>query len=253
MMLMGEIRRAIRDRELELQYQRIVECATGRTARFEALLRWRHPALGLLQTGDLVDMMELSNLNSDLVRYCLELAIDQCKEWQADGILIPISINVGGATVHDVELVDFIISSVTAAALPPLTIGVELAERNLLLGSGISAESTRRLSQAGVWISIDHFGTGTSPLAALPHVSANGLKMGKGVVDDLCGGSGSVLRALAMVIHNLGLVFGVSGVDDSATPQWLIENGADRMQGSAIGEPLSGRELRQHMSTEFTL
>ncbi|MFM2072449.1 MAG: hypothetical protein RLZZ623_2712 [Actinomycetota bacterium] len=253
MMLMGEIRRAIRSRELELQYQRIVECATGRTARFEALLRWRHPALGLLHTGDLVDMMELSNLNNDLVRHSLELAIEQCKEWQTDGILIPVSINVGGGTVHDVELIDFIISAVGAAALPPLTIGVELAERNLLLGSGISAESTRRLSQAGIWISIDHFGTGTSPLAALPHVSANALKMSKDVVDGLSGGSGSVLQAMATVIHNLGLVFGVCGVDDSTTPQWLIENGADRMQGSAIGEPLSGRELRQHMSTEFSL
>jgi diguanylate cyclase (GGDEF)-like protein len=243
MMLMGEIRRAIRGRELEMHFHPMIDCSTGRTARAEGLLRWRHPSLGLLQTGDLVDMMELSNLNSDLVQYCLAMAIEQCKAWQALGHPIPISINVGGGTVHDAELVSTVIQAVEASGLPPFSIGLELAEQHLLLGSGISQESTRRLSDAGVWLSLDHFGTGTSPLAALPHVSANALKLGRAVADDLSRGDGAMFQAISMVLHNLGLLLVVNDVDDATVAAWLTEHGADRIQGSAIAEPMEAAQL----------
>ncbi|MEK7426940.1 MAG: EAL domain-containing protein [Actinomycetota bacterium] len=243
MMLMGEIRRAIGDRELELHFQPMIECSTGRTVRFEAMLRWRHPSLGLLQTGDLIEMMELSNLNSDLVRYCLDVAIDQCTTWHADGHVVPISINVGGGTVHDAELVDSIIGKVEDAGLPPFTIGLELAERHLMLGSGISGESTRRLADAGIWIAIDQFGTGTSPMSAVPHIAAHALKIDWAFANDLCRGDGQVLQAIAAIFHKLGLMMCVIGVDDQATAAWLIDNGADRIQGTAVGEPVAPADL----------
>lgn len=252
MMLMGEIRRAIQSRELELHYQPIVSCDTGRIVRFEALLRWRHPSLGLLQTGDLVDMMELSNLNNDLVRHCLDLAIEQCLAWNATGHVVPISINVGGGTIHDAELVTAIVKQVTAAALPPFTIGIELTERQLMLGAGISGESTRRLADAGVWIAIDHFGTGASPLSALPHIAVHALKIDHAFVDDLRSGNVAMVLAILTMAHNLGLVLAVTGVDDAATLSWLVAHGVDRMQGAAVGEPVPAAEVARLLEREFS-
>ncbi len=241
MMLLGEMRRAIRNGELELHYQPIVDLETGRIERVEGLLRWRHPSLGMLPPADFVEMMELSNLNSDILEYTLGRALDQYAAWDALGQPMPISINVSGATVHDAALVSRIIERMRTAGLPRWAIGLELAERQLLLGSGISDESMRRLSDAGVWLTIDHFGTGTSPLAGLRHIRANSLKIDRTLVEDLRSGDGSLISGIVTIAHNLGMLLVAEGVDDELSAHWLRANGADRVQGQYVA-PAAGAE-----------
>lgn len=242
MMLLGEMRRAIRNRELELHYQPIVDLNTARIERVEGLLRWRHPSLGLLPPADFVEMMELSNLNSDILEYTLDLALGQYAAWQASGRTMPISINVSGATVHDAALVTRIIERLADAAVPRHAIGLELAERQLLLGSGISDESMRRLTDAGVWLTIDHFGTGTSPLAGLRHIRAHSLKIDRTLVEDLRSGDGSLISGIVTIAHNLGMLLVAEGVDDELSVRWLKANGADRVQGQFLAPPAGADE-----------
>jgi EAL domain-containing protein (putative c-di-GMP-specific phosphodiesterase class I) len=185
MMLLGEVRRAIRNSELELHYQPIVDCLTAEIVRFEALLRWRHPTLGLLPPADFIELTELSNLNADVVLHCLEIAITDAQRWSAAGHPMPISINIAGSTLHDTRLMDSILRRVDRAGLPRHVIGVELTERQLLLGSGQSIRSLHRMVEAGLWMSIDDFGTGTSSLAALRQIPAHELKIDKSFVNDL--------------------------------------------------------------------
>jgi diguanylate cyclase (GGDEF)-like protein len=245
MMLLGEMRRALRNGELELHYQPIVDLQTGQVERVEGLLRWRHPSLGLLPPADFVEMMELSNLNGDILEYTLGLALDQYAAWTAAGAPMPISINVSGATVHDAALVTRIIDRLTDAELPRWAIGLELAERQLLLGSGISDESMRRLSDAGVWLTIDHFGTGTSPLAGLRHIRANSLKIDRTLVEDLRSGDGSLISGIVAIAHNLGMLLVAEGVDDELSARWLKANGADRVQGLYVAPAAGADETRE--------
>jgi diguanylate cyclase (GGDEF)-like protein len=239
MMLLGEMRRAIRNRELELHYQPIVDLDTGRVERVEGLLRWRHPSLGLLPPADFIEMMELSNLNGDVIDYSLDVVLAQYAEWAAAGEAMPISINVSGATVHDAALVTRIVERIHASGVPRWAIGLELAERQLLLGSGISDESMLRLSDAGVWLTIDHFGTGTSPLAGLRHIRANSLKIDRTLVEDLRSGDGSLISGIVTIAHNLGMLLVAEGVDDELSARWLKANGADRVQGQYVA-PAAG-------------
>ena len=243
MMLLGEIRRAIRKRELELHYQPIVDVATGTIQRVEGVLRWRHPSLGMLPPDDFIDMMELSHLNRDIVMYCLDVAIAQHRQWRTRGHVMPISINVSGATVHDSDLVSGIIGVIGAAAVGRGVIGIELAERQLLLGSGISDESMHRLREAGVWLAIDHFGTGASPLAGLRHIRADALKIDRTLIDDLRSGDGALIRGIVSIAHNLGMLLEAEGVDDELSARWLRANGADRMQGTHVAALATATEV----------
>ena len=253
MMLMGELRRAIRGHELELYYQPIVDCHTGEIQRLEGVLRWRHPTLGLLQSSDFVEMLELSNLNGEVTLYALTEAVSQVVAWRAAGLPAAVSVNVGGATVQDADLVGRIIELISNAALPPGTIGLELTERHLMLGSGISDQSLRRLAEAGVWLTIDHFGTGSSPLAALRQLPANALKIDKVLIDDLRSGDGSLISAIVTLAHNLGMLLTADGVDDELSLRWLRSNGADLVQGAFVAAPMPAHDIAQLLTPHVQL
>ena len=201
--------------------------------------------MGLLQSSDFVEMLELSNLNGEVTLYALTEAVSQVVAWRAAGLPAAVSVNVGGATVQDADLVGHIIELISNAALPPGTIGLELTERHLMLGSGISDQSLRRLAEAGVWLTIDHFGTGSSPLAALRQLPANALKIDKVLIDDLRSGDGSLISAIVTLAHNLGMLLTADGVDDQLSLRWLRSNGADRVQGAFVAAPMPAHEIAE--------
>lgn len=253
MMLLGEVRRALRGHEFELHYQPVIDCQSGRIVQLEALLHWRHPSLGLLAPVDLVEMIETSNLHGDIVRYQLEAVVAQVAAWRGAGLAVPVAINAGGATVHDERLVTAIAAIVEQSGLPSGAICLELAEHQLLLGTGISTQSLQRLDEAGLSITIDHFGTGSSPLAAIRHVPARSLKIDKTLVDDLRAGDGSFIGAIVTMAHDLGMLLGASGVDDQLSLQWLRTSGADRVQGAAIAAPVPADEVERLLRAHATM
>ncbi len=243
MMLLGEVRRAIRNAELELHYQPIVDCVTAEIVRFEALLRWRHPTLGLLPPADFIELTELSNLNADVVLHCLEIAITDAQRWSAAGHPMPISINIAGSTLHDTRLMDSVLRRVERAGLPRHVLGVELTERQLLLGSGQSIRSLHRMVEAGLWMSIDDFGTGTSSLAALRQIPAHELKIDKSFVNDLRTGDGTLCGTIVAMAHQLGLSVVAEGVEDELTWRWLRAHGADHAQGFHFARPAPAAQV----------
>ena len=112
-----------------------------------------------------------------------------------------------------------------------------------MLGSGISSESLQRLADAGIRLSIDHFGTGSSPFAALRDLPAHELKIDKTLVGDLRSGEGSLISAIVTMAHNLGMLLTADGVDDELGVRWLRTNGADRLQGAFIAPPAPASEI----------
>ena len=250
MMLLGEVRRAIRNSELELHYQPIIDCLSADIVRFEALLRWRHPTLGLLPPADFIELTELSNLNADVVLHCLEIAITDAQRWSAAGYPMPISINIAGSTLHDIRLMDSILRRVERAGLPRHVLGVELTERQLLLGSGQSIRSLHRMVEAGLWMSIDDFGTGTSSLAALRQIPAHELKIDKSFVNDLRTGDGTLCGTIVAMAHQLGLSVVAEGVEDELTWRWLRAHGADHAQGFHFARPAPAAQVEPLLAGE---
>jgi len=253
MMLLGEVRRAIRNRELELHYQPIVDCVTGDIRRLEALLRWRHPTLGLLPPGDFIELTELSNLNTDVVLHVLEIAITDAQRWIDAGYPTPVSINIAGTTLHDARLMDSIMGRIERTNFPRHLLGIELTERQLLLGSGQSLRSLDRLASAGLWLSIDDFGTGTSSLAALRHIPAHELKIDKSFVDDLRSGDSALIGTIVAMAHQLGLTVVAEGVEDEVTWRWLRAHGADHAQGYYFARPAPAAAIEAMLSGNAAL
>jgi diguanylate cyclase (GGDEF)-like protein len=236
--LLGDLRRAIDDGELVLHYQPIVEIATGMIRRVEGLIRWEHPELGVLQPAEFIELTELNNLNRGVVCMVVRQGLEALSRWQRSGSSIGLSVNVGGHSLADTELIDDVISLVRAADVPPGSFGLELTERLLLVDPQTSLRSFERLAAAGIRLSIDDFGTGASSLWALREIPADELKIDRAFVDDLRLGDATMIRSIVAMAHAIGLVVVAEGVEDEVTYRWICDSGCDYVQGYLFARPM---------------
>ena len=249
-MLMAEVRDALRNGQIQLHYQPIVNAKTRVTERVEALVRWHHPTLGILGPNEFVELTELNNLNEEMVLTAARNALLDLKRWTKHHHTISVSINVGGATLLNPRLIDQLIELVENADVAHHAFGIELTERQLHLESATSTDAISRLRDAGIWLSIDDFGTGTSSLAMLRHLPVNELKIDKVFVDDLRSGHSSLITSMVTMAHELGLYVVAEGVEDDVTLRWLREAGADAVQGFIIARPAPADDFERWLQDE---
>ncbi len=253
MMLLGELRRALVSGELELHHQPAIDAATGRISSVEGLLVWRHPSLGLLGAHELTEMVDLSNLNADIVLYSLREAVAHYTAWQRAGKAVPVSINVNGATIHDGSLVAKMIELVRAAELPRHAIGIEISERQLMLGRGLSQASLTQLTEAGIWVTIDHFGSGKSTMASLRRSGANAIKLDRAAIDDLRPVNDDLVSAMVAACKGFGVLLAAEGADDTDTFEWLVSLGVDQVQGAVVSPVVTAEQLQALLLTHEPL
>ena len=254
MMLLGELRRALVSGELELHHQPAVDASTGRISSVEGLLVWRHPSLGLLGANELTEMVDLSNLNADIVMYSLREAVAHYTAWQRAGRAVPVSINVNGATIHDGSLVAKMIELVRAADLPRHAIGIEISERQLMLGRGLSQASLTQLTEAGIWVTIDHFGSGKSVDGGHCAVrGANAIKLDRAAIDDLRPVNDDLVSAMVAACKGFGVLLAAEGADDTDTFDWLVSLGVDQVQGAVVSPVVTAEQLQALLLTHEPL
>jgi diguanylate cyclase (GGDEF)-like protein len=249
MMLLGELRRALTSGELELHHQPAVATTTGQICSVESKLVWRHPSLGLLTTEELTEMVNISNLHADIVMHSLQEAVAHYTAWRRAGHAVPVSINVNGATVHDTALVARIIELVQRADLPPKAIGIEIAEEHLMLGRGISLESLRQFSAAGIWVTIDHFGSAITSLSMLRRSHANALKLDRQGIADVKPIGGELMSAMIAACQSFGVLVAADGADTREEFEWLVELGADQVQGDFVGATVTFEEMQAQLAS----
>jgi diguanylate cyclase (GGDEF)-like protein/PAS domain S-box-containing protein len=238
MTLLGDLRRAIDDGELTLHYQPIIAIETGMVRRVEGLIRWEHPGLGLLHPAEFIELTELNNLNREVVLTVVRQGLATLGRWRSNGGDIGLSVNIGGRTLADTDLIGEIVDLVVEARLPPHAFGIELTERHLLLETQATLRSLERLAAADIWLSIDDFGTGSSSLWALRQIPANELKIDRSFVEDLRRGQSGIIRSIVAMAHDLGLEVVAEGVEDEVTYQWLRDSGCDHVQGYLVARPM---------------
>ena len=221
-------------------------CTTSRSststrewsAGSKALIRWEHPELGLLHPAEFIELTELNNLNREVVLTVVRQGLETLSRWRHNGADVGLSVNIGGRTLADTELIGEIVDLVAEARLPKHSFGIELTERHLLLDTQATLRSLERLAAADIWLSIDDFGTGSSSLWALRQIPANELKIDRSFVEDLRRGQSGIIRSIVAMAHDLGLEVVAEGVEDEVTYQWLRDSGCDHVQGYLVAPPM---------------
>jgi diguanylate cyclase (GGDEF)-like protein/PAS domain S-box-containing protein len=244
--LAEELRAAIRDGEMEVWYQPIVAIRRGNLVGFEALVRWRHPARGLLLPGEFLDVAEDAGLDVTLGALVLDAACRQLQVWSGStSIPLTMSVNISAAQLASPDLPDIVRSIVGATGASAPQLCLEITERAMLerAARGTStpaAASLDRLKGSGVRIAIDDFGTGYSSLTHVRHFPVDVLKIDRTFVSGIGGDKGdtSIVAAVVGLAHAMDMVAVAEGVETDAQLSALRALGCDQAQGFLLGRPM---------------
>ncbi len=243
--LLADLRTALRDRELYLEYQPKVDLASGRIEAVEALIRWRHATYGPLSPDEFVPLAEQSGLIRPLTAYVLAEALAQVARWRDEGMELSVSVNLSTRNLHDQRLPGELLDVLARNDLPARHLQLEITESAIMDdpdGAGLVLDALDRM---GIRMSIDDFGTGYSSLAYLQRLPVSEIKIDRSFVSDMDHNAANrvIVRSTIELARNLGLRVTAEGVESSRVLDLLRAGGCDGAQGYFISRPLSAGQL----------
>jgi len=238
--LIGELRQAIEGDALVLHYQPKLGCHTGELAGVEALVRWLHPERGLIPPDRFIPLAEQTGLIRPLTQWVIRTALEQCRIWRDQGLVMPVAINLSMRNLHESDLVKTIEQALAESRLPTSALELEITESSLMVYPDHALAVLTQLSEMGVRIAVDDFGTGYSSLAYLKDLPVHELKIDRSFVGDMREQTRNraIVRSTIDLAHHLGLRVVAEGVEDQETWDFLAQVGCDVAQGYHLSRPL---------------
>lgn len=237
---------ALRQHEFVLLYQPKVNMRTGKMVGAEALIRWRHPQLGLLEPAEFLPVIEDHPLAISVGEWVIEQALSQMETWHATGLDVPISVNIGA---RQLQQPDFVYRLRTILAghpqVPGKCVELEVLETNALKDIDQVSQVIAACGQFGVRFALDDFGTGYSSLTYLKRLRVALLKIDQSFVRDMLVDSDdlAILQGVIGLANAFHLQVIAEGVETEAHGTALLALGCELAQGFGIAKPLPADQL----------
>ena len=240
------LRRALSLDELWVYYQPRLSLRTGLIDGFEALVRWLHPAEGLLAAAAFIDLAESTGLMVPIGRFVLSRACQDAQEARVQsGVDFQVAVNLSAQQLADPEIVDDVRTALRESGLPPSALEIEVTETAAMYDIDQARRVLERLREIGVSVALDDFGTGHSALGYLKELPIDRLKIDKCFVRDLATDAKDrfLLRAVIALGRARGLSVTAEGVEDPRQLRFLAASGCHHVQGYLVGTARPALEL----------
>ncbi len=246
--LASELQRAVERDEFVLHYQPSIILDSGRIAGVEALLRWRHPARGLMPPADFVPVAEETGLILPIGRWVVREACMQARRWQqsfASDPPLTMAVNISARQVHQPGLLDVVSEALRDSGIDPGTLVLEITESLMMQDADLAITRLNELKQLGVRLAIDDFGTGYSSLSYLRRFPVDILKIDKSFVDGVShkGKEQELAQSIIELGQTLHLEIVAEGVEHPEQLGWLQSRHCNLGQGFLFSEPIAAADL----------
>jgi diguanylate cyclase (GGDEF)-like protein/PAS domain S-box-containing protein len=238
----GDLRNALEREEFELHYQPQVDLQSGEIVGVEALIRWRHPELGMVSPARFIGLAEETGLIVPIGAWVIRSACMQAKAWQVDGVgHLRMSVNLSARQFSHNDLVESIAQALNETQLEPQYLEIELTESLVMADVDRAIGVLRELNALGVQLSIDDFGTGYSSLSYLKRFPIDVLKIDRSFVNDITTDpdDAAIVSTIISLAHSLRLKVIAEGVETEAQLAYLRQHDCDQMQGYFFSAPVS--------------
>jgi diguanylate cyclase (GGDEF)-like protein len=240
------LRRALPRGEFVLHYQPIVRLATRVPIGVEALVRWHHPEKGILSPREFIPLAEDVGLIGRVGEWVLRRACEQARSWQLRGVPeLRVSVNVSARQFHQRDFADAVGLIVRQAGLSPASLELEITESIAMQDVTHTGTMLTELSELGVQISMDDFGTGHSSLNYLKHFPIRRLKIDQSFVAGMAHDEKdkAIVATIISMASNLGLDVTAEGVETEEQAALLSALGCPDVQGFLFGRPVPAEEV----------
>lgn len=254
MSLENKLRRSLERNEMLLHYQPQTDLRTGRITGAEALVRWKHPELGMVPPAKFIPLAEETGLVIPIGDWVLRTACAQNRAWQQDGLRsITVSVNISARQFRQQDLADSVTAALRDTGLDPLHLELELTESIIMHDAEEVIAILQKLKAMGVKLAIDDFGTGYSSLSYLRRFPVDRLKIDQSFVRDIPADpdAAAIAQSVISLGQNLNLRVIAEGVDNSQQYTFLRERGCDEIQGYLIGRPVPAEEFKAVLEKEL--
>lgn len=238
--LIGEMREALAKNEFIVHYQPKLNLALNKVTGVEALLRWMHPQKGLIPPFRFIPFAEQTGFIQEITPWLLEHVISQASDWYRTGLLVVPSINLSAYDLLNPDLVNYVRDLLTKYDLAPNHLCLEITESTLMEEPELALKHLNELSELGVKLSIDDYGSGQASLAYLKILPVNELKIDRAFITDIAETpkNAAIVRSTILLCHELGLSVVAEGAETAEEFTWLQENNSDMVQGYVVAKPM---------------
>jgi diguanylate cyclase (GGDEF)-like protein len=239
--LENSLRRALERSEFEVYYQPVLDINTRKIVGVEALLRWHHPELGLVQPAEFIPLAEDTGMIVPIGEWVLRTACAQSKSWQSAGFApLSLAVNLSARQFQQQNLSEVVVRILQETGLNPCDLELELTESSIMKNAEGAVRTLSELKAMGVKIAIDDFGTGYSSLGYLKRLPIDTLKIDRSFVSDVTTDpdDAALVMAIITLAHNLRLKVIAEGVDSEEQLRFLHLLRCDEWQGYFFSKPL---------------
>jgi diguanylate cyclase (GGDEF)-like protein len=240
MELETHLRAALQCGELMLHYQPQFELGTQRLVRFEALLRWNHPTLGMIPPGRFIPIAEECGMIVPIGTWVLAEACRTAKRWYDAGCRgVPVGVNVSAQQFCHPDFIETVLGILNGTPLDPGLLELELTETAIVRDLEEIAPRIGRLREFGIQVSIDDFGTGYSSFSYLEKLPVAAVKIDRSFIQyiETTPKARSIVKGMVTLAHSIGLRVVVEGVETTKQLEVLFDSQADEVQGFLLGRP----------------
>ena len=237
--ILADLRSAVDNDELFLEFQPKVNLATGIVNGAEALVRWNHPTRGIIRPDDFIPLAENTGLITPITWFVVERSLQQVRLWQDSGLDLDVAVNLSVRHLTDMSLPDRIAVALERWGVAPSKLIIEVTESSVMTDPKRAAGVLQQLRRIGVAVAIDDYGTGHASLTYLKRLDIDELKIDRSFIMQLDQDSSDAIIVASTIElgHNLGLRIVAEGVESAATLEWLRGLGCDTAQGYHISRP----------------
>lgn len=243
--------------QFELYYQPQLNLVTGCLYGVEALLRWKHPELGLLAPAEFLDVLLGPPAHEATGEWLIHRALRQAAQWQvADRLRFKVAVNLSAEIIQDANLAALVSKAAEAAGVCPSALDIEVTEAVVVSDFLAASRSLAAVRKLGATVSLDDFGTGYSSLSYLTQLPIDRIKIDKSfvqqlTVDETCRPARAMIEAMVALAHALGMETVAEGVESEEQLALVQKLGCDAAQGYFIGRPVPAADLDLTRTSNF--
>jgi diguanylate cyclase (GGDEF)-like protein len=252
--LMSDFKIAITHNQLEVFYQPKMQLSTELITHMEALVRWRHPSIGLVPPDNFIPIAEQTGQITQLTRWVFSQVVAQYKLWLTQGYDFNLAVNISAYDVRDPDFYQNFCNIIDTENVPANRFTLEVTESAVVDDPDAAIAVLKRFKDKGFKLSIDDYGTGYSSLAQLKQLPVHELKIDKSFIQKLKEDPDDQIIVLSTIelAHNMGLTIVAEGIEDEFALDWLRQRGCEKAQGYFINRPQPIAELNEWLKKQKT-